>query len=100
MCDFCKPITESKNGGGNCKTLFCKNGYSETSHVPEEQRFNKPKLNGYIGYRVSHGTNERIPKILIGFSEQMDASTDPHNKKFYGWHVDINYCPMCGKKLK
>lgn len=95
MCKYCEP-----SKGMNCEHLFHKRGYINDTSLSSEHRFKKPRIYGYIGYRTNSSKKIEeetvIPKIIVSF---MEGSLKDNDWKDYGWHVDINYCPMCGRKL-
>ena len=95
MCKYCELKSE---GAGKCENLFEKRGYIDSCSKLGRVLFKKPTIYGYIGYRTNRSKKEEnvIPKIIVSF---MEGSLKDNNWKEYGWHVDINYCPMCGRKL-
>lgn len=96
MCKYCELKSE---GARNCERLFHKRGYLNNTFPSLERGFKKPSIYGYIGYRTNcskKGEEVVIPKIIVSFEE---GSLKDNYWKDYGWYVNINYCPMCGRKL-
>ena len=82
-----------------------KQGYSPKDPRTEAGRFDNPVLKAYLHRKVKDGP---IQEMLIDFHEDVTEMTlkertkrmaDGNVPRSYHAKFDINYCPMCGRKL-
>lgn len=94
MCEYCEPLLKCPIGESRCSTLF---EYREIDYEYYlEHRKQLPR-----NYMPTEGT---VLEMIVKRGEQSDnaclmITNFDAEQKSQRYPVEINYCPMCGKKL-